>query len=358
MGMLVTISRRASAFRTAQGVFYALFETTYPKNHPDPRPTSQCVAFGTFAHIARWIFGAMAACESGLLQGANGPLDPLDYWRFWQHALRRPDPLFTQPIWISASRNTRAAIPVDSDVWYDGNRLPFAVRVMRQHGYPALAARVEAGEEIILDLHRDAAVLADIYGGVNDVRIEPWRIIECGGMGEGDPSLAPVPGAPVQGHHSAVSIFRLGTSNRLCALIRGRSALIGTRDELLHDFISRVACDMELHRAGAGIRAIQVFREALSGTQEAFALPGNVTCVIHKERLLGMALFRRRYEAIEMALGRRARHVEFGIKVSVSTLRALDLLTAVADLPSVCLDFRPATARKTPLPARPAALAA
>jgi hypothetical protein len=336
MSILISISRRASAFRTAAGIFYALFETTYPKNACSPNPVTQCVAFGTVAHITSWIFSGMAQCQSGLLQSVNGLIDPMDYRRFWQHALRRPDRLFTQPVWIRASRQLDATIPMESDVFCDGNRLPFATELLQLHGYSQIAARIAAGEEVIMDLHRDAAVLADIYGGANETRIQPWRIIQCEGTGEGDPSLAPVmseivrPALPAQ-------VFHLDHQSRLCALIPGQRGMVGTRDELMHEFISRVAVGYGLATDNALGRAIQAFGDALAGAHQA--LPSNIAVVIEPLAIKNMALYRAKYEAIVASLGARAKPVSLGIQATATALRKADMLSTVADLPSHCLRF-------------------
>lgn len=335
MGTLVTIARRASAFRTAAGVFYALFETTYPKGEANPRPQSTCFAFGTFAHVMSWIFRGMASCESGLLQGANGLIDPCDYLRFWQHALRRPDDQFTQPVWIKASRERDATVPRTSTFWYDGDRLPFAVGVLRDHAYVDVATRVERGEEVIMDLHRDAAVLADIYGGVKDTRIEPWRIIQPHGKGEGNPALAPDwPEALVS--IPRVSLYSLDQPSRLVAMVAGHRALIGSTDEILYDFIREVCPVLELRNTGSASHAIRAFRDALvRGPRPA---PASMRLVIDKDSVMRMALHRGTLQSIEH-LTCKGRVVSSGrLSVSVGSLRTAGLLHTATRLPSFCLD--------------------
>jgi hypothetical protein len=337
MGSTVSISRRVSAFRTAAGIFYALFETTYQRGEEAPTPKSSCVAFGTIRQVMAWIFSAMASCESGALQSVSGRIDPLDYMRFWQHALRRPDRQFTHPVWIKASRSRTATIPTRSDIWYDGNRLPFAARLMREHGYPDQALRVERGEEVLMELHRDAALLAALYGGEGGTRIEPWRIIQpTDVVGEGDPSLAPAQNQR-QLHGPTIKVYRLDHDLRFCALVSGFRSLSGSPDELMVDFIGQIAPRLEERGDGAGVRAIQCFRQALSA--EPQDAPDSLELTIDRDALQSMVFHRSRYALIEHGLGGLGSERAAGMVVSVRDLRATKLLLPVTELPSICLDF-------------------
>jgi hypothetical protein len=196
-------TRRASAFLTPHGVFYCLFETGFKARELEPNPQTRCVAFGSYEQILAWIFGAMANCTTGFLRGLNGPIDPADYWRFWAHALRRPDFQFDQPIWLKAGREAGSTIPVASDVLYNGNRVPFVVQQLEACGYPDTAVRVGRGEEVVMSLHRDALVLSKVFSGLMGADMEPWRIVRPEGRGEGscikrrqqDPAISfPLPG--------------------------------------------------------------------------------------------------------------------------------------------------------------------
>jgi hypothetical protein len=352
MDTIISLSRRVSAFRTAAGVFYALFETTHPKGQAKPSPRTDCVAFGTLAHVTQWIFRAMAACDAGLIQTANGRIEPVDYWRYWQFALSRPDALFTQPIWIKASMASDATVPMQSSYWHSGNRLPFVVRMMQKHGYYTLAMRLQAGEEIILDLHRDATVLADIYSGVKNTRIQPCQIIQPHGAGEGDPSLAP-PERPKARSTNRPRIYDIGHPTRLVTIIPGFGSMIGTKDELMFEFIERIACDWEQKAATAGIHGMATFRDALE--RPPIPAPASLHVVIDKAVLAPMVLYADMYRRIEEGLGRRGRAIESGLNVSVGSLREARLLDLVAGLPCTSLQFVPL---KEPAPAPLEALAA
>jgi len=335
MDQVVTLARRASAFRTAAGTFYCLFETTYRKNAHNPQQETRCVAFGHYDDVIRWILTAVASCESGMLQGLNGSIDPADYLRHWRHALRRPDDQFTQPIWVKASTAPGATVPLNSPFAYNGSRLPFAVQMLSQHGYPELAKRVKCGQEVVLDLHRDAAVLAKIYGGPLSSRISPAGIIQPHGVGEGNPALAP-PRRVGRRSPPAVAVFHLDDPGRLVVMTKGFEAVCGSRDEVLFEFTRMVAAELEVKQDDAGLAAVASLKDALAGI--IHPAPDTLRLAIDRAALGSMILFRGHLERIER--GVKQKPGVSHLAVSVRALRKAGVLSNVAALPSFCVGFR------------------
>lgn len=348
MDQVVTLARRASAFHTIAGIFYCLFETTYRKNAVHPKQETRCVAFGTYEDAMRWIFTAMASCGSGMLQGVNGSIDPADYLRHWRHALRRPDEQFTQPIWIEASSAADATLPISSPFAYHANRLGFAVETLAANGYPVVAKMVAAGTPVVMDLHRDAAVLAKIYGSSPRSRIEPARIIQPHGTGEGNPALAPR-SRPGKRRAPTVHVFHLDDPGRLVVMTQGFPSIMGSRDEVVFEFLREIAAELEITQDGGGLEAFAALNGALAVAIEP--APGHVRVTIDKASLQDMMLFRGNLDHIERGLRRNARHREGAVSASVRSLREAGSLHYLAALPSFSLAFRAPARRRAPMPA-------
>ena len=334
--MKVSLARYTSAFRTASGVFYALFEASYNTRETTPNPVTECVAFGSITQVMGWIFNAMTQCENGFIRSSHGAMTPEMYLAFWKEAMRRPDALFTQPVWISAGSGAQATVPTRSAVWYDGNRLPHAVRQFQAHGYDATAERVCAGETVVLDLHHDAAVLAAIYGfDPHRSNVAPWRIIQPQSQGEGNPSLAPVvrPAAPSRKGLPEVRVRRIGHINRYVAMVEGMPAMFGSVDELVSQYIESVALGCELRWRDGGTKAIESFRQVLQ-----FAVPpieDGFGVRVNLKAIDGMALFTDRVFGISEVLGHRPIPLsgEGAIVFALSDIRAFQLERELLSLP-------------------------
>lgn len=260
--MKTVLSRRASAFRTHQGAFYALFETYYDTGSPNLDST-KCVAFGTLHQVLAWIFASLGEYELGISRSFALPDAAETVLMHWRQALRRPDRQFTQPVWLDASSGADGTIPTSSRYWMDGNMLPRAVSILLEHGYETVAARVRKGEKVILDLHRDAGVLSSIYGyDASHPYIAPWRIVQPHGEGEGDPAMAP---STRSGKVSipAMSFHHVG-GNMLMLKLKGHPAIFGSRDEVFQSFCNTIALSCELRGDGGGTQAIAALRTASS----------------------------------------------------------------------------------------------
>jgi len=177
MSSTISMSRRATAFRTAAGTFFALFETTYESNVSPKVPRESCVAFGTAQQVNAWILGAMAACAGGMLRRPGGRFTPLGYLSGWQQELAAPRELPDCAIDLEVSDRFYATIP-SPDEWNQKDYPAMAIAILAEHGYTDAATAIATGGKVTLRLHADAAVLAAIYGRTPDgALIAPWRII-------------------------------------------------------------------------------------------------------------------------------------------------------------------------------------
>jgi len=177
MSSTISMSRRAAAFRTAAGTFFALFETTYESNVSPKVPHESCVAFGTAQQVNAWILGAMAACAGGMLRRPGGPFTPLGYLSGWQQEMAAPRELPDHEVVLEVSDRFYATIP-SPDACNQKDSPAMAIAILAEHGYADAAAAIRAGGKVTLRLHADAAVLAAIYGRKPDgAPVAPWRII-------------------------------------------------------------------------------------------------------------------------------------------------------------------------------------
>lgn len=190
-----TFSRRVGAFRTATQTLYCLFETTCESNVHPHTPHEDCIAFGTFEYLVPYIMDSMSSCMGGMLRGAGGrSLTPLGYLRTWMAAFANPLTMENREIELRAGGGWRSPLPVEDGMPIeDANSVQFAVGILRGRGRDQEADALLKGSRVVLNLHEDGDVLAEIYGTCSGscLKIAPWRVIQPMGLMSGSQGLAP-----------------------------------------------------------------------------------------------------------------------------------------------------------------------
>ena len=266
MSSTISVSRRAAAFRTAAGVFYLLFESTYESNVHPHRPSESCVAFGTAQQVCAWVLTAAAATAGGMLRGRGGPLSPLGYLRSWLAELKSPREFPDLAIELECSSAFYATVPTE-DIYGKRDYLTATVAALRAHGLTAEADSLAAGERVALRLHEHAPALAAIYG-FRDGRehIAPWRILKPYYTTMTHPELTlQVPELPSPGAPADLFDAGLGSENARVLVFPGRSGemRMGATYEAIEFFLSRRAVEFELEVAGAGVARAKAALDAL-----------------------------------------------------------------------------------------------
>lgn len=261
--MKISIAYCVGAFRTAAGIFYALFESSRDAAQAVSTVRSQCVAFGSLFQVTSWIFARAAECEIGLIQGPHGRITPEHYVREWRAAMATPFRMFTQPVFLDTNSPFRT-IPTDHPVWYHGNLLPRAIERLRAQGYHKVADRLAMGEGATLDLHQDAVVIAELFGyDPTCPPATPKQIIRPQHEGV-DTDLKPVYPQVSGAHPPRLELRRLTGTRRFVLRVQDRPAIIGTLDELFTEYM-QVAAGCEWRWQG-GVEAITSLRQTLDGT--------------------------------------------------------------------------------------------
>lgn len=332
--MKTVLSRRASAFRTHMGAFYALYESYYDTANPE-HSTNKCVAFGTIQQVLAWIFSTLGSYELGLAKNFALPNAAEPVLLHWRQALCRPDRQFTQPVWLDATSGADGTIPTSSRYWLDGDMLPHAVSMLLEHGYETVAARVRKGEQVILDLHRDAGVLASIYGyEASRPYIAPWRIVQPHGEGEGDPAMAP---HTRSGKVSIPSMsFHQVGGNMLMLKLKGHRAIFGSRDEVFQSYCNTIALGCELQADGGGTLAIAAFRAAAA--KRLTRVEAGSGIIVNVAKLLTDP-DQRAFAFLTQGLGRSAHSLSGNALLPVDVLRTKNVLDVLARLPGDSLDY-------------------
>ena len=261
--MQISLMRRATAFRTRDGVFYALFEALRDANDEpsSERPVARCVTFGTLAQVTAWILARSADCEYGLLRFLTRPATPEMYVSLWQSALKYPRLLFTQPVFLD-TKGPHATVPTDSPVWYYGNLLPRAQAKLRENGCPEVADRLSSGDGVVLDLHNHAKALAAVFGyDPQYPHATPARFVCPRSDGTLVAELAPkLPEQPAR--VPRLDLRRIEGCNRFVLRVGQQHAMFGTLDELYENFARTVATTCAMQTARGGLQAIAAFRAA------------------------------------------------------------------------------------------------
>lgn len=332
--MKTVLSRRVSAFRTHLGAFYALYESYHDTTNPN-LSSSKCVAFGTLHQVLAWIFSTLGQYELGLSKNFVLPNAPEYVLLNWRQAMRRPDRQFTQPVWLDATSGADGTIPTSSRYWMNGDMLPHAVSMLLEHGYETVAAHLRKGAQAILDLHRDAGVLASIYGyEASRPYIAPWRIVQPHGEGEGDPAMAP------RARSGKVSIpkmsFRQVGGNMLMLKLNGHRAIFGSRDEVFQSYCNTIALGCELQADGGGTLAIAAFRTAAA--KRLTRVEAGSGIIVNVGKLLTDP-DKRTLAALTQGLGRSAHSLSGNALLPVDALRTKNVLDVLARLPGDSLDY-------------------
>lgn len=331
MSSTITVSRRASAFRSPSGtIFYALWENTCESNVYPHTPHESCAAFGTITQVMAWIYGAMESCAGGMLRGRSSALTPLGYLRSWQSALDNPIQLSDRDIVLKASDSWRASVPTGGTSEYDPDRLALVAGKLRAMGYHAQAEQLEAGAEVRLRLHHDGDVLVSIYGYAAD-GIAPWRVLEPYGLNSAvvQPALAPPKPTAKGVVVPPITAYRIEKSAEqntgfwVCALVEGYGSV--TDDSFfMASFISQVASKCEAACPGAGKLAIRAMQQVLH-TPIPLA-PDTLRVFIDRPDTTPRQNYRRAaFDAVATGLGTRATLTDACLETTVAALRATGL---------------------------------
>lgn len=296
--MQISMAYCVGAFRTALGVFYALFESTRDSAAPVSAVRSECVAFGMLPQVTAWMFARAADCEMGLLQGPHGRITPEHYIREWRAALATPFRLFTQPVFLDANGPLRT-IPTSHPVWYDGNLLPRAIDRLRAQGYAEAADRLGKGEGATLDLHKDAAAIAALFGyDPSCPSATPRKIVRPQHEGV-DTDLRPAAPDDTKGCLPQLELRRLTGTHRFVMRVQWHPAIVGTLDELFAGYMRSVAAGCEVRWRG-GLDAIASVRQALDGadtidrhdaTRVVLPIEANTGILVSPRAFRGTAMF-------------------------------------------------------------------
>jgi hypothetical protein len=167
MGATVTCDKLAAAFTAPGGkTFYVLFEETFEKNVHPHRPHWSCIHLGTLESAMKRIFACAGVCEGGMLQGRGGWIRPEGYIEGWLRQLAEPVAMRDQDIRLEVRDVFSAAVPKE--------HADKVVAILHEARYTDAADALADGRAAILNLHRDAELLASIYGG--EV-LAPWRVL-------------------------------------------------------------------------------------------------------------------------------------------------------------------------------------
>jgi hypothetical protein len=270
MGATVTCGKSAAAFVAPDGrVRFVLFEETYEKNVHPWRPHRSCVAFGTVEDVLRRVFAYASACEGGMLQGRGGAILPESYVASWMKELAAPARMPDLDVRLRRTESYASPVPAD--------QTDTVARILREENRGAEADAIEAGREIALSLHRDAAILSRIYGGG---ALSPWRIIgSCDALAAAprDASLgyAPEPArsAPIE------PVEVLAVADREERLLRsedGEWHCAGWAYSVVARYVEAY-WRTELDEPGTYRRRIRAFREAVNGAEK---VPEGATIII------------------------------------------------------------------------------
>ncbi len=355
MSSTITVSRRVGAFRTATQVLYALYESTYENNVYPHTPHESCCAFGTLQSVMTWVLGAMSATCGGMLRRPGGSLTPMGYLQSWLGALAEPYAMKDRAIRLKVSTSWRASVPLDRETYREDNPgLSVAASRLREGGYHAQAAQLEAGEEVELSLFADGDVLATIYGDIGrGGRIAPWRILDPTWMLSRDAGLAPEP--PNRRLIQDVkigAIYDLGAEalDEYCGLPRLvlldplRASFSGIASSIMGDYLSMVAMDLERAHPGAGVVAAQAL--ALELRKQHPRAPDTMIVVLDMRRACEHGShYREAFETIRSSLTSPQMPEERVLRMSLGDLRASGQLPRVLGMSHYGLQFLPAADR-------------
>lgn len=168
MGSTVSTGKLVGAFRASNGQpCYVMFEQTYSKNcHPHtPRWGAQVI--GDLESILKTIFASAASCEGGMLQGTGGRhISPETYIAGWLKELGNPVSMADREIELKVADSYQSPIAQG-----DFERVKAQVLAL---GAQDTVSALEAGETVVVSLHRDSEILSAIYDGRH---AGAWRVI-------------------------------------------------------------------------------------------------------------------------------------------------------------------------------------
>ena len=168
MGSTITTGKLASAFMDAKNeVWYALYEETYEKNCHPHRPRWNCIYFGQLAGALKQIFRYASACEGGMLRARNGDIKPESYITAWLNELSNPVAHQPNDVTIQVGKSFNASVPEDM--------AELAASKLKGLGREDIAKALEDGNQHVLRMDGDAAIIAELYG--EEPALGTWRVI-------------------------------------------------------------------------------------------------------------------------------------------------------------------------------------
>lgn len=270
MGATVTCGKSAAAFVAPDGrVRFVLFEETYEKNVHPWRPHRSCVALGTIEDVLRRIFAYGSSCEGGSLQGRGGSILPESYVASWMKELSAPVRMPDLDIRLRRTESFASPVPAD--------RVAAVAAILREEGMDEEALAVEDGREVLLSLHRDAAILSRLYGGGN---LSPWRVIgSCDALAQAprDASLGYAPEPANRVDIEPVEVLAVADRDeRLLRSEDGEWRCAGWAYSIVARYVEAY-WRTELAEPGSFRKRIRAFREAVVG---AAPVPEGATIAI------------------------------------------------------------------------------
>lgn len=258
MGATVTCGKHAAAFIAPGGrVFFVLFEETYEKNVHPHRPHWSCIGFGTIEDAMRRVFAYGSSCEGGMLQSRGGAIRPEGYIAGWMRELANPTRMPERDVRLSCTDSYASPIPKD--------KIQDVAALLREARYTDAADAIADGREATLSLHRDADVLARIYGGG---ALSPWRIIPSYAAPLSAPKDVSLGYAPKAAKAVSIESVEALTvpdmENRLLRRDDGGWYCAGWAYSIVAKFIEAY-WRTELAEPGSFKKRIQAFRDAIQG---------------------------------------------------------------------------------------------
>lgn len=271
MGATVTCDKLAAAFTAPSGkVFYVLFEETYEKNVHPHRPHWSCIHLGSLEAAMKRIFACGGVCEGGMLQGRGGWIRPEGYIEGWLRQLANPVEMRGQDVRLQVRDGFSASVPTEQAAQ--------VCALLRKADYTDAADALDQGREAVLDLHRDADVLASIYGG--EV-LAPWRVLGtywAPTRAERVPSLGHAPPAARAVEIPAVEVLKVGDQdNRLLRRADGSWYCAGWAYSLVGKYVEDY-WRTELAEPGSFRKRIRAYRAAV---ENAPLVPAGAKVSVH-----------------------------------------------------------------------------